>query len=143
MLHCKTCQAEYEDGILNCADCGAKLEPGPLPIEPEAPPTTTEWSFLTDCANDLDAELMKQLLEAQGVAVLRKGAMRGSYGVAGSVSNWPGERIVLLVPEDQLTRATRIIHDRLVAGKIVRNVHKEVIAARAKLLRKRRIRKPN
>ncbi len=142
MPHCIACQAEYEEGMTTCADCGKPLEPGPLPIPEEPPPTNSEWTFLTECPNDLDAELLKQLLESEGIAVLRKGSLRGSYGLMGSVANWPGERIVLLVPDDELGRATRIIQNRLIAGHKVANIRREAIAERARILRRRRKRQP-
>ena len=30
-MHCVSCQAEFRDEIVECADCGAALAPGPLP----------------------------------------------------------------------------------------------------------------
>ena len=117
MPHCKFCEAEFIEGIEVCNDCGRTLTAGPLPLPPEPPPTLTKWKLLRECSSDLDAELLKQLLEAQQIPVLRKGGLRGSYASPGVTAPLPGERIQLLVPEDHYGLAMRLLRERIRAGR--------------------------
>ncbi|MDK9700097.1 MAG: DUF2007 domain-containing protein [bacterium] len=141
MPHCTFCQSEFVEGIETCSDCGRKLKPGSLP-EPVAESfPDVGWIRLYECDNDLEAELITQLLENAGIPVLRKGTLRGSYGVMGSTMRLPGDRVILLVPEDRIGKAQRIVLSRLNAGRFGESMKRQR-GEKAQIIRvKRRIRK--
>lgn len=116
MPHCLRCQSEFVEGVEFCNDCDQSLLAGPLPeiIEPNY--TDEKWTMFHVCSSDLDAELLKQLLEQSDIPVLRKGRLRGSYGGIGTTNNLPGEDVYLYVPESKLGKSNRILNDRLTAG---------------------------
>ncbi len=144
MPHCLNCEAEFVEGITICSDCGQPLLPGPLPEIKEKPPTETKWVLLQECVSDLEAELLKQLLEDQHIAVWRRGTFRGSFGISGGTTPWAGERITLFVPENKIGIASRILRERHYAGKFG-NSPKQLDLARktqaVRMRRKRRMRK--
>lgn len=116
MPHCPFCQSEFIEGIEFCSDCGKPLQPGPLPEQIEPPVVDEHFTLFHTCSSDFDAELLKQLLEQEGIPVLRKGRLRGSYSSMGTAYNLPGEDVYLFVPESKLPAANRILRERLAVG---------------------------
>ena len=141
MPHCIPCQNEFVEGVEICSDCGRILLPGPLPEPVEESFPDVGWVQLYECDNDFEAELLTQLLDSAGIPVLRKGSLRGSYGVMGSTMRLPGDRALLLVPEDRIGKAQRIVQNRLFAGR-AGGLGARKISGKAQIIRiKKRMRK--
>ena len=73
MPWCHHCNVEYREGFTHCADCGAELQPDP-PAQPEKEPWSlpqegTNPVLLTTAADDMEAEVIKAKLEAEGIPV--------------------------------------------------------------------------
>ncbi len=83
MRHCPVCRFEYERDIPRCPDCGAELEPGPLPateervISPES-----ELVRLCRVADPSEADILRAALAEAGIAAVvgRHGPITGELG---------------------------------------------------------------
>lgn len=71
MPWCPHCKTEYQPGITRCADCGASLVPD-LPEE-KPPVFDGQPVLLTEVQHDAEAILLVQLLQDNGIPVLRHG----------------------------------------------------------------------
>lgn len=101
MPFCPECEAEYEQGVETCTDCGAALV-DELPAA-DAPDTGHgEPVPLRNFANAAEAEMVQGLLEENGIRAFVSG---GDFTVA--PSSFLGE-IVLMVDERDLDRATAL-----------------------------------
>ena len=130
MPYCPKCLTEYVGGTVHCDDCGARLEPGEPPYETPEPPERHPRGLLSGWLRSLvgagdpdesppvktlrvrtfsgptarlDAELARNLLEAQGIPAMLPGEA--------SVEMLPFLEVPLLVRESDADRARRILHD--------------------------------
>jgi hypothetical protein len=67
-----------------------------------------KWEFVTAVHDMLEAEILKGLLEANGVMIH---IVREGYQAAYGITNQPSVRIELLAPNDQIDIARQIISD--------------------------------
>jgi hypothetical protein len=67
-----------------------------------------KWEFVTSVSDPIQAEILKGLLEAQGVMIH---IVREGYQAAYGFANQPSVRIELLAPNDQAEEAKQIIAD--------------------------------
>jgi hypothetical protein len=121
--HCPSCLAEYRPGFETCADCGAKLVPGPAPVtEEHAPADTRRHPHPTEDRHQvpvvlatlprLEAQILAGKLQAEGlVASADEPALMSAYGDA-----LPESRMIRVwVLESQLDEA-RAIARRALSG---------------------------
>jgi hypothetical protein len=101
MPFCPECEAEYEDGVETCTDCGVPLV-ADLPAD-ETPDTAEgEPVALRNFSNAAEASLVRDLLEENDIRAFVSG---GDFTVA--PSSFLGE-IVLMVDERDVDRATAL-----------------------------------
>ncbi len=130
MPYCPKCMTEYVEGTTACEDCGGKLLAGTPPQEPspvehpagllgnwlrslvgagdadDSPPIkTVRVRTFSGPTAVLDAELARNVLEAQGIPVILPGQS--------SIELLPFLQIPLLVSESDAERATQILRDYL------------------------------
>jgi hypothetical protein len=67
-----------------------------------------KWELVTFVNDPIQAEILKGLLEAQGVTIH---IVREGYQAAFGIANQPSVRIELLAPNDQAEEAKQIIAD--------------------------------
>lgn len=67
-----------------------------------------KWAFVTAVHDPLLAEILKGLLEAQGIMV---NIVREGYQTAFGISNQPSVHIEILAPDDQVEDARQVIED--------------------------------
>ncbi len=68
-----------------------------------------KWSVLDEVGGTLIAELLKGLLEAQGIPVVLSQEGAGHYAYAMSIGSLG--QVQILVPDDRLTEARQILAD--------------------------------
>ena len=101
MPFCPECEAEYEEGVESCTDCG-------VPLVAELPPDETpdvadgEPMPLRNFSNAAEANMVANLLEENGIRAYVSG---GEFTVAPSSFS---DEIVLMVDERDLERATAL-----------------------------------
>lgn len=76
-----------------------------------------KWELVTAVHDMLEAEILKGLLEANGVTIH---IVREGYQAAFGITNQPSVRIELLAPNDQIEIAKQIMAD-YAAGKFDTN----------------------
>jgi uncharacterized OB-fold protein len=103
MAFCPKCKSEYIDGVTTCEDCGSALvEERPAPEPREAGQFVEIWKT----QGEMDAQLIRALLESHGINVLFRGeALRLTHGL--TVDGLAEVRI--LVPADQAKRSREIL----------------------------------
>lgn len=101
MPFCPECEAEYEQGVETCTDCGVALVDE---LTPDETPDTNEGEpvALRNFSNTAEANMVRDLLEENGIRAFVSG---GDFTVA--PSSFLGE-IVLMVDERDLDRATAL-----------------------------------
>ena len=101
MPFCPQCEAEYEEGVEACTDCGVALV---ADLPPQEAPDTAEGEpvALRNFSNAAEASMVRDLLEENGIRAFVSG---GEFTVAPSV--FSGE-IVLMVDERDLERAAAL-----------------------------------
>ncbi|MCI0530950.1 MAG: DUF2007 domain-containing protein [candidate division Zixibacteria bacterium] len=110
MPFCPNCQYEYEPEVASCPDCGTALVEK-LPEETSDDFQESKFVLLRDLPSRLYAQMLEEVLEAQGIPCIIKGEDIGLFmGVYGtnpviSTSIW--------VPEHKLGQAKRIADDIL------------------------------
>jgi hypothetical protein len=98
---CPECEAEYEEGVETCTDCGVPLV-AELPPR-EAPDTADgEPVAMRTFANAAEASLVENLLAENGIRAFVSG---GGFAVAPSGF---ADEIVLMVDERDLERANAL-----------------------------------
>lgn len=103
MPFCPECEAEYEDGVETCTDCGVALV-GELPVHEPADTADGEPVPFRNFANSAEASMVRDLLEENGIRAYVSG---GEFTVAPSAFS---DEIVLMVDERDLERA-RALYD--------------------------------
>lgn len=83
-MFCPECSAEYRDGFARCSDCDVALVSALPPEEMDAVPGAEEVTvFVT--RDMVEAETVKELLEASGIEVYVAGESSPLPGVPGEV----------------------------------------------------------
>ena len=67
-----------------------------------------KWELVTALHDPIEAEILKGLLEAQGIMIH---IVREGYQAAYGIANQPSVRIELLAPNDQIKDARQILED--------------------------------
>jgi len=100
--------AEYEDAIVECLDCGARLVLGPPGAAPEAALEFRELATVYLAPDPISGQALASALEAQGVPVYLKGAM-----LVGAVGELPAnvQQVEVQVPEERREHALEIVED--------------------------------
>lgn len=70
--------------------------------------TDRKWELVTAVHDPILAEILKGLLEAQGITVH---IVREGYQAAFGLANQPGTHIEILAPDDQVVEARQVIDD--------------------------------
>ncbi len=119
MPFCPQCRYEYEIGIRECPDCGAKLVDRLPDIEAEAAdkPEYENWIPLASLTSQQIAEMVLESLRVKDIpAVIHSGV--GYFGQAGSMGTSlyapVGGAYILLVPEEYIEDADA--EGRLILG---------------------------
>lgn len=104
-MFCPECESEYKEGITVCPDCRTTL----LPELPSAePPEEIRWVPLTELSSQVEAEMIKETLESEGIpSYLKADFLTTTYGIRGV--SLPGSRATLYVPEDRKDQADSIL----------------------------------
>lgn len=105
MPWCPYCKTEYQSGVTHCSDCGAPLvEELPSHTDPASPRPV----FLTEIRRDVDAALVVQLLEDNGIPVLQHGCLEADHlALLYTGTTLCGRK--LYVSEDQLEQASELL----------------------------------
>jgi len=108
MPWCPKCKSEYRDGFLKCAGCDEPLIEKPYPSETVEYETGVKWVYLTDVADEHEADLVESVLRTEAIPVMRKHREGGDYmAVYMGISKFG---IDLLVPEGKLDAAWGLLH---------------------------------
>jgi hypothetical protein len=67
-----------------------------------------KWSLVTILQDPIQAEILRGLLEAQGITIH---IVREGYQAAMGIANQASVRIEILAPEDQVLEAKQIVDD--------------------------------
>lgn len=67
-----------------------------------------KWEYVTTVFDPIQAEILKGLLEAQGITV---NIVREGYQAAYGFANQPGTKIEILAPTSQVEEAREIIQE--------------------------------
>ncbi|MFQ6675289.1 MAG: DUF2007 domain-containing protein [Fidelibacterota bacterium] len=106
-MFCPECQSEYQEGISVCPDCRVTLIPELPPVEP---PEEIRWVALKELSSQVEAEMVKESLENEGImSYLKADFLTTTYGIRGL--SLTGSRATLYVPEDRLEEARSIVED--------------------------------
>lgn len=117
MPYCPKCREEYREDFDTCADCNAKLvsELEPLPEETDTEEEMLgmnieaydDLSLLMNVADDIEANIIKAFLEAEGIPVLKREKEIGNVymGIAKT-------GVDLFVPASQLDIVREIINSQ-------------------------------
>ena len=101
MPFCPECQAEYEDDVTACTDCGVALV-AELPLPEPGDASDAEMVSFMNFSNAATASLVKNLFEENNIRAFVSG---GDFTVV--PSGFLGE-IVLMVDERDLDRAAAL-----------------------------------
>ncbi len=96
MAYCPECRYEYEAGVTHCPDCGRKLVDSPPEDNP--PEKDIKWAKLCTLQGRLYGEMLKEVLEKEGIPCLIQGSPLQSFHTHGTELNM----VVIMVPEEML-----------------------------------------
>jgi hypothetical protein len=113
MKYCPECRSEFQDWVEKCVDCGADLVDTPPPPKPGHPknnePTREPLVAIASYKNNIEAELNKGILEAEGIDCITTNIDdRYVTGKASGFSNYFG--ISLLVRKSDAENALEILN---------------------------------
>jgi hypothetical protein len=120
MPFCPNCRVEYRSGIERCSDCDVNLVEI-LPEDAEVEPDSTEGEELVELAafaNAAEAEMIRELLEDNGIRTVLRGEVDPIGVVSGAAPS------TLLVEQDDLEDA-RGIYEDFFAGESGENLEDE------------------
>lgn len=109
MPFCPTCQTEYETQKEFCIVCKGPLVDSPATEDLQDDIAGTELVELAEFSNVAEAELVRELLEENGIQIIQRGES-DPIGIASGA-----EPVSLLVEKRQLSRA-RELYDAYFAG---------------------------
>lgn len=100
--------AEYQDSIVDCLDCGARLISGPPGADPERTVEFHELVTVYHAPHVLAGQAIASALESEGIPVYLKGAM-----LTGAVGELPVTvaQVEVQVPSERADRAVEIVRD--------------------------------
>jgi len=108
-MFCPECKSEYQEDILFCEDCSSSLVPSleePLPLE------EVEWVSLDNIRGDIFAEMVKEVLNNNGIPCYIKTAfMISAFGIKGA--GIPGTKCTIFVPSDYYDEAAEILSEMM------------------------------
>jgi len=105
MKYCHSCRYEFRDDIDVCPDCGV-----PLREDPPAPEEyrEVEWEVLTRLPNAIYSEMIKEILDNEGIPnYLSFDFMSSTFSVRGY--SLVGESGKLFVPKEFKEQAAELI----------------------------------
>jgi len=112
MPFCDKCLIEYVEGTTQCEDCGAALQTGsppealpPIDLAREKDVKLVPVRVFTGGTAQMEADLAQNLLRSQGIPSLPAGE--------GAAEILPVLGVQLLVREEDLEKATRVLEDYL------------------------------
>lgn len=102
MVLCPKCGAEYQKGPGGCPICSVGIDP----MANNDDEGTGEWAFLMNVYNDTEAEIVKGMLEAEGISTVIRYKGMGTFlkVYTGTVID-----VDLYVPRDRLEEARELI----------------------------------
>lgn len=101
MPYCAECGIEFREGVVNCSDCGATLEPGPLPPDVYGP----AWVPVAAFTSPEEAFLARGFLAEQGIEADVISAERSIFPIHRVVAS----DTVLAVPPDDAATARALL----------------------------------
>jgi hypothetical protein len=113
-MFCPECRSEYVPGITHCADCLVDLVdelPGEAEDRPQRPAPEGEVSEVHRCHGETEAELLRSVLEANGIATALAGDALGSTVYRLTVG--PLSEVAILVGRADAGRARSLIASAL------------------------------
>lgn len=109
MAWCQRCKYEYEDHIVNCAECGDQLVSNLLETNEKIHNENGKYSVLINVANLIEADTIISLLEANSIPSFKGYQSSGSYLNITAGFNYQGTDI--FVPTELLDEARSIISE--------------------------------
>jgi Putative prokaryotic signal transducing protein len=110
MPYCPNCLAEYSVGFTRCAQCGDSLPVLPFTKKPSIEEDTQKLVLLATFPSVVEAEMIKELLETNGIETM----IRGETDPIGTKSGAAPSQ--LLVLEQDFERA-QALYQAFFAGK--------------------------
>jgi predicted nucleic acid-binding Zn-ribbon protein len=105
-MFCPNCGYEYGKDIKVCPDCGSKLV-DKLPEEDQGTPEM-ETAELTEVENDMDADVIRGMLEEEGISsFLRTNVLPHSMVVLGTKKKYG----TIIVNKEDLEKAKEVLED--------------------------------
>ena len=105
MAFCPDCGYEYKTEVSQCPDCGTALVDS-LPGE-DAVDTATTWVKLPSLPGRLYAEMLKEVLDKEGIPSIIAGSGLAPTIVRGT----EGDSVIVKVPEEYLEKCSEIQSD--------------------------------
>lgn len=110
MPFCPECKYEYNQNVARCPDCGAKLVES-LSVPASAEPISEEWMSVYTAADEMEAQIVKSLLEDAGIAVWDKTDL---------IHSLKATLVGPLAPEELLVFASRVPEAREIIARALK-----------------------